>query len=62
MKKALLAIVPVMGLVAMTMSSCSSNCCTYLTLKVCEDDFDNTLYDNWDDAKTTLEAAGYNCD
>jgi hypothetical protein len=62
MKKAFLAIVPVLGLVAMTMSSCSSNCCTLLTAKICEDDFDGTLYDNWDDAKEYYESAGWSCD
>lgn len=61
MKKVFLTIIPAMAIVAM-MSSCASNCCTLLTAKICEDDFDGTLYDNWDEAKSYYESAGWSCD
>ena len=46
----------------LSLTSCKKNCCSLLTVKVCEDDFDGAVYDNWDEAKTYYQSAGWNCD
>ena len=62
MKKSFLTLVPALAIIALTMTSCADNCCTFLTAKICEEDVDNYGYDNWEDYKASLEAAGYSCD
>ncbi|MCF8257787.1 MAG: hypothetical protein K9J06_09545 [Flavobacteriales bacterium] len=60
MKKAFLTLIPALGFVAMTMTSCKDNCCTFATAEICEEDL-ATGYDNWDDYATYLESIGYTC-
>lgn len=60
MKKAFLTLIPALGFVAMTMTSCEDNCCTLATAKICEDDLP-AGYDGWDEYADYLESIGYSC-
>jgi len=59
MKKSFLSLLPILGIVAMTATSCSDNCCTFSVLKECEGD--EPAGQTWEEHKADLEAAGWNC-
>jgi hypothetical protein len=45
------------------LTSCSKECCTNIILPdVCEDNFSEATYSDWQEAKAAFELAGYNCD
>ncbi len=49
------------ALFAVSFSSCKKDCCTLSGAEICEDDLP-AAYDNWDDYKDFVEAAGGSCD
>lgn len=64
MKKSFLTLIPALAIIAVTMSSCADNCCTAVggVLKYCEDDYEASGYDSWEEAKEALSNSGWNCD
>ena len=62
MKNSFLSLVPTLAIIALTMSSCADDCCTFRTVKECESDLP-AGYADWAEYSEYLEKTkGYSCD